>query len=504
MFNTKKDPSETFNPVQVYTAKDFDMIAYKELLTTYLESNSKKEFCLDGDADQLTIEVGISINQKKNSKEYTRYYITQEQDQITIHCSKVKENTENQEQEVKAVNLHPVKDKFIKHAIASVNEQLDQGFLKEHLAQKMEYIAALSVLETNFLLHQLESQEIVLICLGITNLKSDQVETHKKSQYYFVVTSFRNLIFESNTTAFHVHDITGQALELQEKIGKDTLTFSTGSFETELFNDTLFVQQQSIFNEIPQYRVEKYADNLFASYNTKPNHLEAIQNLYAFQVDPEDQFRRQLKSLLLAQFPKKQCAKELVVKDPFFEVLYDQPELGNTLIQVMSDWQISELEQDRFLQLVLADQDNFKLKHLAVFYDYVVAGMLTQKKPFKNDFEYRVKHLHYLWETKQYAKAIPFYEYVLEGLRDDSILELISDAKTDVLAGQDCNPIRIRLLEELSEIKTTLNLSNHQELLELAQLQPLVLERLTQLVAADINTEKANTILSLFMNGAEQ
>ena len=101
---------------------------------------------------------------------------------------------------------------------------------------------------------------------------------------------------------------------------------------------------------------------------------------------------------------------------------------------------------------------------LISWHDATIAGVLNQKNPPKNGLEYRIQHLGYLKDTQQYEKAISFYEYVIETLEDDSILELISDTKTDVLHGKDCNPLRIRLVEELSEIKVSLKQSNEKEL----------------------------------------
>ncbi|AXT52720.1 hypothetical protein D1818_18525 [Aquimarina sp. BL5] len=500
LFSSKKENNiPTFSPYNISILPNFQLSGLQNKLSDFLKETSKKEYQVIVDKGTLSVKTEITIDTKKNKKSYTQYAIAQKANMLTVIANKTLINLDAQEEINTPIDLFTKKNTLVAYILTHVNELFEDGFWKTHQQLKMEYITSISPIEKNYILAKLQKQEVCLVCLGITNLKSDLFEINKKNNYYFVLTSERNLIFGTDNKSFLLENITGHTLNINEKVGKDTITSDRLSFDTELFNDSLFADLKEILNQSSTHRIEYYTDILFEKYNEKEAHLQHLEKLYQYQTSKEDRFKRNLKAQLVYQFEKKQCNEQLVVKPSFLDLLYSETDFGNTLFHVLNDWNIHPKEQITFLELLIKDVDNFKLKNLDVFYDAAIAGIITQKKPPKNTQEYRIKHLQYLKETKQYEKAIPFYEFVLENLEDDSILELISDTETNVLDGQDCHPLRIQLLEDLSEIKTSLQLSNSEELLELARLQPLVLDRLTQLVASGIFVDKVNDILSLFM-----
>lgn len=500
LFRTKKENEvSTFSPYNISILEDFELSQLQNKLTLFLKESSKKEYQILEEKNRLFIKTEVTTDTKKKQTSYIKYTLEQKPNILSISAIKTLISLDSQEETNTPIDLFSKKNALTAYALTYINELLEDGFWKTHRQLKMEYITTLSTLEKNYILAKLQKQEICLACLGITNVKSDLFELPEKSNYYFVLTSERNLIFGTDGKNFLVENVTGHRLTINEKIGKDTIVSDHLSFDTELFNDSLFVDLKNILNQDAVYRIEEYTDILFKKYNVKEVQLQHIEKLYHYRTSEKNQFRRNLKALLVYQFAKKQCNKQLIVESSFMDLLYTKADFGNTLYHILKDWTINPKEQITFLEVLTEGIDNFKLKNLDVFYDAAIAGIATQKKPPKNIQEYRVKHLQYLKETRQYEKAIPFYEFVLENLEDDSILELISDTKTNVLDGEDCHPLRIQLLEDLSEIKASLKLSNSKELLELARLQPIVLDRLTQLAAAGILTDKTNDILSIFM-----
>ncbi|GAA3522914.1 hypothetical protein GCM10022393_42000 [Aquimarina addita] len=502
--SNKEAPVNDIASYKISIPKKFDINQLYEYLEIFLQEHKKKEYYIQSENDELTIHYDISIDVKKQKKTYTSYEIVNKGNQLIVECNKVTLATDTQEKSIVPVDLYSKKQQIVETIVAFTNNTWDTGLFLPMFENKIEFIAALSALEKNFLLSQLDTDAIYLACLGITNLKTELLEVLKNHTYYFILTSTKNILFGTDGQHFIWTDITGHHIDFKEKIGKDSITSSQFSFDTELFNDWLFAYSEPLFNQISNKRIEKYGDILFDKYDTKEEHLQLIEKIYTYQIDEQDQLRRTIKSQLVHQFTKKKCDKKLVTPPAFKNYMYSEPLFGNIIYQIMSDWDISEVEQYNLLELLLEGNDNFKLKYLDVFYDAAIVGLYDKKGTSKNIEPYRIKHLQYLKDTKQYKKAIPFYEFTLENLDDDSILELISDTETNILNGEDCHPLRIQLLEDLSEIKTTVNQSNAKELLELAQLQPLVLNRLTQLVAAGIHTEKANNVLSLFMEDAFQ
>lgn len=497
--NKKENEASTFPPYNISILEDFKLSELQNQLDLFLKETSKKEYQILKEKDTLFIKTEISSDTKKKKTSFTQYTLEQKPNILTLSANKTLISLNAQEEINTPIDLFSKKNTLVAYILTYINELLEDGFWKTHRQLKMEYMTTIPPLEKNYILAKLQKQEICLACLGITNVKSDLLELPEKSNYYFMLTSERNLIFGTNGKNFLLEDITGHQLKITEKIGKDAIISDHVSFDTELFNDSLFVHLKKILNQTSVDRIEEYTDILFATYNVKEAQLQHIEKLYQYRTSEKNQFRRHLKAQLVYQFAKRQCNKQLVVKSSFMDLLYTKTDFGNTLYHILKDWTINPKEQITFLDLLTEGIDNFKLKNLDVFYDAAIAGIATHKKPPKDIQEYRIKHLQYLKETKQYEKAIPFYEFVLENLDDDSILELISDTKTNVLDGEDCHPLRIQLLEDLSEIKASLKLSNNNELLELARLQPLVLDRLTQLAAAGILTDKTNDILSLFM-----
>ena len=498
----KEEQPQIISPYHVFIAPTFKIDGLQIALEEIIVKSTKKEYCIANEETQIRVDIDIVTVPKKDEKKYTSYIIKITPNQLSITAQKVEVVISTAEKRSKAIDLSNHKDTIVQGIVRYANQGLDNGFLKGARDSKVELMASLSLLEENFLLAQRIENEIYLTCLGITNLKSALFEVAKKKNDYCIVTSQRNLILQTDGLEFRLHDISNHVLELKEKIGKDTIVSKKFSFDTELFNDSLFVSIEKLWRQIPEKRVEWYADLLFEKYNSKSSQFPYIQQLYAFQVTEADQLKRALKSQLIPQFAKKQCGKTLLVSSDFKQSLYNDVAFGNTLLSIMTDWSIAPKEQYKLLELLTANTDNFKLKNIAVFYDAAIAGMVNVQKAPEDELTYRIPHLEYLNETKQYEKAIPYYEYVLTYLEDDSILELISDTSTNVLNGEDCNPLRIQLLETLAEIKETLQQPRAPELIALAKLQPLVLDRLTQLVTAGVLTEKANTMLSLFMPNA--
>lgn len=497
-FDGKKEKKQSeIDPLSIFIPSHLDLTTLREQLEISLKENPKKEYEFILKEDELVLHKDIKVDPKKKKSKHVAYQILKKNGQFIVNAQKVIENAEDAKSQISEIDLYTKKDKVVEEIISFVNEQLDNGFFLSHLRNKMEFIASLSSIVQNFLLAHLQENEMYLACLGITNLTSSSFDTSEKSTYYFVFTSSRNLLLGSNGKECCLRDISDQAFDLTEKMGKDTITGELLSFDPELFNDSLFVKLKEFLTPSTNDRVKRYADVLFDKYNAKENHLEYIKKIYDWN-NVKSSLKEKLKSFLLFQFPKKKCSKNLVHKELLLELIYTEPDAGNVLREIMNEWNISASEQYSFLELLCIDQDNFKLKNIAVFYDAALASLLNQKNPPNNSEEYRIKHLAFLKETGQYEKAIPFYEFALENLEDYSFLELISNTKTNVLDGEDCHPLRIQLLEELSEIKTAIGQSNIKELKQLAQLQPLVVSRLTDLAVAGIQEEKVSNILSLF------
>ncbi|MBW1297853.1 hypothetical protein [Aquimarina litoralis] len=495
----KEEKPVVIEPYRIWCNEDQDAQELKELIDSFFEKN-RKETLINFEKDRISIQTNITESSKNKKKQYDYYEIWKEHTSLRIQAQQIIVHTDTNEQTITDINLYQKRDKLVDTLRDYCNTTLDDGFFLAHRTNKMEFIADTSSEEKNYVLAQLKENEKYLAYLGITNLKSELFEVSEKMNYHFAITSQRKLIIGIRGQEISIQDISSQPLQLKEKTGKDTISNERISFDTELFNDMLFAMLYPLYKDSNHSdQIEKYADIVFSKYNTKETHLNYIKKLYESVGNQTDQPKSNVKSQLLFQFSKKQCAKSLLVSEDFMEQLYEQEDFGLWLYQILSEWKIEAKEQYLFLELLVADKEHYKLKHLAVFYDAALAGIANQKKPPKEILEYRIKHLNFLKETKQYQKAIPFYEFVLEHLPDDSILELISDTNTNILDGEDCNPLRIQLLDDLSFIKTRENVSNAKELLALAQLQPLVLDRLTQLVAAGICTEKANTILSLFI-----
>lgn len=496
--NTKKELKEELpNSFIIQTKGKFGTTDLKKLFESYLDKHSKKDFEIHITDNVFSVKTEIIKDTKKNKFQYKLYTITVLESSLSIDVIKV---ISLPTEEKSPISLDQNKDKIIEHLVFAINKQLDHTWLSDHYTCKMELITVLSPLTQNFLLAQLSTKETLLVCLSITNLTSDAFTPPKRHNKYLIFTSHRNLILATDQKEFLLFDISDKTLDIEEKIGKDRIQGEGITFETELLNDTLFVLLKPIFHSFGILRIEQYSDILFQKYPNKNEQLTHIKHLYDFCIEnSETNLSPHLKSILIFQFQKQQCAATLLESKKIIELLYNEITFGNVLRQVMSDWKVEIIQQFELLQLLTQNQENFKLKNLAVFYDSVIAGLCNLKKPQKNTFELRLQHLSFLKETQQYQKAISYYEYTIENLKDDSILELISDTKTNVLNGEDCNPLRIQLLEQLLEIKTILNKNTDAELIELAILQPLAPERLTALIGANLLSEKTNTILSLFL-----
>ncbi len=501
-FKSKKEGEEVITPLMVHVNGQFDLSALHSQLKDHFKD---QESSIESEQDDCCLKLKTNVIKDDKQESFIAYEISEQGASLEIKCQKFSKDLATEEETWKEVDLYRRKNEIVGLILEHSNELLDDGFFLKHQKSKMDFVSAIKALECNFILKQLKENEIVLSCLGISNLKSELFEVDKEKSYYFILSSERNLILGTDGKNFTLDDITGKDLEYKEKFGKNGLSNQNFSFSTELLNDYLFTKQKALFNKGPERRIESFGDVLFSKYNAKEEHFNFIDKIYSYKTSSTDELRRKLKSYLMDHFTNLKCAKEFDADDEFMHLLFNNSDFGEQLCELMDDWKISAEEQYFFLVFLLESNDNFKLKNVDAFYERAIAGVANQKKPPQNIEAARLKHLQYLKETKQFEKAISLYEMTLENLEDDSILELISDTKTNVLNGEDCHPLRIQLLEDLSEIKTGLKEADSKELLELARLQPLVLRRLSDLLAdksTNITDQKnASEILSVLMAG---
>ncbi|WBX74265.1 hypothetical protein PG913_03370 [Tenacibaculum pacificus] len=322
----------------------------------------------------------------------------------------------------------------------------------------------------------------------------------KNNEYYILLTNFRTqivIINEEQETVFF--DISKYELIYKEKIGKDYISSDKFSFYTEFWNSNLLASIQHILRKITSNRVAIFTDVLWNNYAKGEKEIANIEAMYHFGYKQTNITKTLFKAILVPAFTKKEFTETALEECALFDLIQANINTGTIITAIFTEWEISLKEQLKFLSFLISNKECFTLINITDFYDKLVETFINDKKN-KKDIEFNLKYIDYLKETEQSYKAIPFAEKVLSELEENSILEMLSDNKINIIGGEDVNLIRIKILEDLVFFKKEIGEAYKTELVALAVMQPLLLSRIKELKTLnDFRiTEKANTIISLF------
>ncbi len=496
-FKSHKNQEE-LAPYTLYVADSFKISELANAIQSHIKATEKYEFLIKTVTNHILLRTHIKAQLKKNTSSYIQYDIETIEKGIQITSKEVFENHTDHSEKVTHRVLSKKDIGILSIVTTYVNSPLDDGGAFLNAGKKNEYTVSLTPEAKNCILYHLSDAEWVLSCLSITNVKSEDHDINNKAECFLVLTTTRTLLFVDDSPVYSIVDLSEIPLTYEEKLGKDHIDSEKISFDTTVLNDSLMESIEPCITGSTEDRVSKFADILFLKLGSKANYQPWIIKLYQKAGRITNALVNEVKSILVTVFADQKYTTTHLPTQKLEALLYSQKDFGLMLYTMSKDWELSSVVQCQFLNHFTTTYTSVQLLNLSVYYDSVMATIATEKKQPEDWFTMQLQHVAYLKETAQYEKAIPFYEYLIEQLTDDTILPLLSNQYTNLFLGEDVNPIRIEVLEALLVVKRKAGVSYTTEILMLATLQPLVFDRLLYMIEEGVEVDKANHILSLF------
>jgi len=396
------------------------------------------------------------------------------------------------------------KELDVKHTDESLNLWIDFEYKKKKkksatLYPYSEFIDDLSLKNKNYILYLLGMNEFMLLCLPITNLESKKIEVPKNSECYFIQTTEKRLILITDKEGtIDIIDIDEEIFDYKDIIGKDKVCNDTFSFYTEFFNDKTFSAVKDIITKRSRQAAAAFADILVLKNNAATKQIAYLKKLYNADYKKSNDNISKLKEVLITFFPKRKFTSDDNDHTALFQCIDDCKDFSPLLLGVLNDdWQIKGEEQKKLLDFILGYKELYHQDHISLFYTSVFEAY--KETDTEEGLDFKLAYLHYLKETKQFEIAIPRYETMLLEVVEDSLLDILANNKINLLDGNHANQLRIQLLEDLVWIKSELDRSIDDELLQLSTLQPLSNKRITNLLETTTTTiyEKAKNISAI-------
>lgn len=472
-------------PISIFKSKTQNLSDVKLFLQSVLDE--KFSFKINDE----TLEIQTNFKHKKDDlKSYNSYSIINNGSQFIVSFDVI--DVLEEEQTPKQLTE---KDVVVKQILEFINSNLDT--LESFKNKLNTFTEVKTELQKNGVLSLLDSDELIFAYLPIDSLKTDLISVNKNDNFYLLLTSKRKLIVPHKiTTNATILELSQHQLAYESKTGKDYIYNNIVSFYTEFFNDSLFEELQEFITKKAPYSIEKFGDILFNRNKLKSSEVDDIQNVYRIAFQQDKKLTSTLKEMLVPAFIKKVFNEDLLDVTSFFK-LANHSDFEVSLHQLFSDWKINLEQKELFLNFLIEHKSQLELSTIAPFYTSIFDEKEASKKELSLDF--KVNYARFLKDAKLFKSAIPHYESIINSLKNQTVLDMLSDNKADILNGTHASGLQIELLDELVDIKKTEGENFDSELLKLARLQPLNSNRIEALKQVNDSKilEKATVIGSI-------
>ncbi len=483
----KKIPS---TPAPIFVTLNFNLKDLKSIIETTIQLLNNTHYKCTIASNKLILDYNIKEDKETISSNRLQFikndnviYVTEEQS--TLELATYKETSIPSKSEIKNNSIF----KAIQDHILNLQ---DDDLYALHNSNALAYVQNPDAFTKNYIFHQLLPDEYVLSILNISSITfQDTVEHSKDTIWYFVLTSHRVLLIGNNNTAMQTIDISNDNLLLHEKRGKDLIESKTFSFYTEFMNDSQYV---AIFPAVltEGQRLSVFADCILKDSKAKAKVLDLASKCYAITYNTTSNTIDDLKSNCITHLKSFQIKKEdTEALLSVIKTFSSKASFGNDLIQTCIDWDLNYKEQHKLFNLLLDLKDQIAIQNSITFCDYFKPLFLKEESKADAIFEFNLTYGKLLATAERYEDAIYTYKSIYETLPDDSIADLLPTDTTNILQGEGGQQLKIILLESILNWQQKQNVSTRDTDLKLAQLQPLLNNRLRALHTNDTIKQKA-------------
>ena len=304
-----------------------------------------------------------------------------------------------------------------------------------------------------------------------------------------------------------IEDFSGLELTVIDEVGRDPVTVGEYHFLTQLSNDVEFRAIAPLCNAEPITRAGKMALLQLLTKEAKSETFQIyIKQLFdkQIQIEPEN-FYHVFVEKILHFFSPQAIAKigednEKVILGIFEKYLNTDEQAGQELLTWFIDWQFKEEFLLQLLELLTKHIENPTIaKRIVPLYEKSQEHFLAKEKNQDKIIEFQLKFAEFLVFVGEREKGSLLYEEIYQKLPDETLNDLLLPTSVNIQEGEGGQLLKITLLEKMIEAKGDIEIPDSDTALRLAQLQPLVKNRLLVLkeVGTDFFVQKVDTILEI-------
>ncbi|MEM6718421.1 MAG: hypothetical protein AAF611_03800 [Bacteroidota bacterium] len=498
MFNFFKGFSDSSKntTAKLYVTPHFSLHRLQTELQSFYKKASQEHLTFKKIRKGFTVDVDLKNDPKKELITVTRLQFIKNESIVYVQAMYVEKHLSSYQETKKAVDFELSKQAFFIHLQEFVLATQNDHLYALDNTEQLPFVTSVDLETQNFIFHQLLIKESILSILGITDVQliTEDVAT-KNVNWLFVLTSDRVfLVGKDAEYQFTTTQLSSENFTIQEKTGKDLITTETVSFYTEFMNDTYFRELLPVI--ISKNRLATFGDVLAINYSKKEAHITLAFRLFQLQSATTDTFKNTLKSELIQYLRRGRIVVEQEIgwSDIFIKYIPEHKTFGKTLVQIVTDWQLTFSEQQKILGLLLPFQQKETAKHTIAFHEHVCALFLQKEKKAEVIFEFNLNYAQHLTYARQFSDAKAVYQTIYDTLPDDSITDLLPAKTTNIFKGEGGRQLKIIILEAILHIQEALEENTSKTVHQLAELQPLVASRIAALYIHENYQEKAAII----------
>jgi len=496
-FKGSKDKDEK-TIAKLYVSDGFSVYNLKTPLATFFEKNSKNDLIFKKITNGFTVDIEVITNEKKEVIIATRLQFIQNKTIVYIIAEQVEIDLSSYQETKKAADFELKKQAFFIHLQTFLLQLQNDHLYALQNEEMISYVQPIDLETQNFIFHQLHLKEYVLSILGVSEVifHNPEKEIPKNTLWHFVLTSKRTfLVGNTAENDLQLLDISSESFTLENKTGKDLIITDSLSFYTEFMNDILYRELLPVIENTGN-RLGIFGDVLVKKYSKKEVHLQLASRLFQLQSTTADLLLNELKAdlILLLKQLKVDLKKAEMLLDVFTKHANAHETFGESVVEIVNDWQLSYNEQKKFLTILQPLQQKATAKQTIAFHDHLYQLFSAKEKKAEVVFELNLNYAKHLTNAKRFNDAIDLYRNIYESLPDDSITDLLPTKTTNILEGEGGQQLKITILEAILNIQKQLGENVSETVHKLAELQPLFHTRINALTLHEKYEQKAKTI----------
>lgn len=503
-FKSKKNTEET-NKADLFITTSFKLSQLKTIVESSIEETKTNSYKLKIKDSSLVLD--FNIKEEKEHIHSSRFRFFKEDNIITVFSQTVIINLETYKESVSNAKDIVSKTALFKSIQKQILKLQDDHLYALYNTENLGYIQQPDKFTQNYIFHLLEKQETILSILNASSvtLNTNTLDLDNTSNWYFVITSTRNLIIGVSKENHFTIDISQEKLTLTEKTGKDLILGETFSLLTELMNDSYYVSLFPVAHSVKN-KLDIFGDCLVKKYNSKSKYLQLAAKCYTLQLEQNtlDIFALKSELILLMESLKIDKKQHEEIRLLFSNCSLRSATFGEDLIKIVTSWHLDYNTQLEFSTLLFNKQNITSIENSIAYQRYFRPIFLKAENKPEKQFEFNLNFAKVLAKSKCFSDAISIYRNIYKTLPDDSIIDLIPTNTTNIFEGQSGQALKINILESILCCQQKANFNTDETLLKLAQLQPLVSSRIEALKHTKYKNLSTTITQTLHLNNVER